>query len=139
MDQPRTKNWWARNWKWFVPAGCFSVMVLSLGFVALILSFAFGIMKSSDAYKQALAKARSSPEVVNALGSPIKEGFFISGNINVNGASGNADLAIPITGPKGKGMVYVEARKSAGEWTYSKLVVQIDRTNERIRLIDENQ
>ena len=139
MDQPQPKNWWARNWKWFVPAGCFSVMVLILGFVALILSFAFGIMKSSDAYKQALAKARSSPEVVNALGSPIKEGFFISGNINVNGASGNADLAIPITGPKGKGMVYVEARKSAGEWTYSKLVVQIDRTNERIRLIDENQ
>ncbi len=96
-------------------------------------------MKSSDAYKQALDKAKSNPDVVAALGSPIKEGYFTSGSININGASGNADLAIPISGSKGKGTVYLEAQKSAGEWSYSKLVVQIDQTNERINLLSESK
>ena len=29
--------------------------------------------------------------VIEALGSPIKEGFFVSGNTNVNGAAGEAN------------------------------------------------
>ena len=52
----------------------------------------------------------------------------------MNGGSGNADLTIPISGPKGKGTLYVVATKSAGEWTYSKLVVKIDSTGETIDL-----
>jgi hypothetical protein len=138
MNQPQKRNWWGRNWKWFVPVGCLSSIVLFLGFSALIISFVFSMMKSSDAYKQALSKARINPAVAAALGSPIKEGFFTSGSINVNGGSGNADLAIPISGPKGNGTVYVEARKSAGEWSFSKLIVQIEKTNDRINLLSEN-
>jgi Cytochrome oxidase complex assembly protein 1 len=42
------------------------------------------------------------PAVIEALGSPIKEGFFVSGNTNVNGASGEANLSIPISGPREK-------------------------------------
>jgi hypothetical protein len=52
----------------------------------------------------------------------------------VNGGSGDADLTIPISGPKGKGTIYAVATKSAGEWTYSKLVVKIDRTGDAIDL-----
>jgi hypothetical protein len=22
MNQPQERNWWNRNWKWFVPLGC---------------------------------------------------------------------------------------------------------------------
>ena len=68
------------------------------------------------------------------LGSPINDGMFLSGNTNVNGASGNADLAIPISGPKGKGTIYVAASKSAGRWSYTTLVAEIKRTGERIDL-----
>jgi hypothetical protein len=139
MNQPQKQNWWRRNWKWVVPVGCFSCLVLMLGFVALIMSFVFGIMKSSDAYKQALVMAESNPAVVSALGKPIHDGFFTYGNINVSGSSGNADLEIPISGPKGKGRVYVEAKKSTGEWSFSKLIVQIDQSNERINLLNEKK
>ena len=139
MDQPQSKSWWGRNWKWFVPVGCLSSLVLLVGIVGLIMTFVFSIMKSSDAYKQALSKAKSNPAVVNALGSPIQEGFFTSGSINVNDASGNADLAIPISGSKGKGTIYVEARKAAGEWSFSQLSVKINQTNERINLLNENK
>ena len=75
------------------------------------------------------------PAVIEALGSPIKEGFFVSGNTNVNGAAGEANLAIPIFGPKGRGTIYAKAAKSLGRWSYSDLVVEIHPTRNRIDLL----
>ena len=92
-------------------------------------------MKSTDVYKDALAKATANPAVIEVLGSPIKEGFLVSGNTNVNGASGEANLSIPISGPNGKGTIYVAANKSLGRWTYSGLVVEIAETHQRINLL----
>lgn len=130
----KSTTWWQRNWKWFVPA-CLGSVVLFAGFIVLIVAIVFGMMKSSDAYKQALAEARINPYVQEALGSPIEEGFLIMGNINVNGSSGHADLAIPVSGPAGEGTIYVVASKSAGQWTILRLVVDIKATNERIDLL----
>ena len=142
MEQPSIpsaslpqKSWWGRNWKWFVPTGCLGLALLLAGFVALLVVVIFGAMKSSDVYKDAVAKAGANPAVIDALGSPIKEGMFLSGNTNVNGASGEANLAIPISGPKGKGTIYVAATKSAGQWTYATLAVEVEKTHERIDLI----
>ena len=61
--------------------------------------------------------------------------MFLSGKTNVNGASGEADLAIPISGPKGKAKVYAVATKRAGRWTYSTLEVAVDGRNDRIDLL----
>jgi hypothetical protein len=83
-------------------------------------------MKSSDVYKTAVARAKADVRVRHALGSPIHAGMFPSGKTNVSGPSGEADLAIPISGRKGKGTIYVVATKSAGEWQYSKLIVKTD-------------
>jgi hypothetical protein len=130
-------SWWDRNWKWFVPVGCLSGLALILGLIAAILFFAFSMMKSSDAFKLAFSKAQASPAVVNSLGEPIKSGLVVSGNINVNGPSGAANLSIPISGPKGEGTVYLKA-KSMGEWTFDELVVKIDGTGEKIDLLAES-
>ena len=137
MNQPRQPDWWSRNWKWFVPVVLLSAVVLVAGFVLAIMSFVSAMMKSSDAYKEALIKAKESPAVLYALGTPITEGYFTSGTIDVSGPSGNAELAIPIYGPRGEATIYVEARKSAGEWSYSALVVQIWATHQRINLLKE--
>jgi hypothetical protein len=135
-SQPQ-RNWWSRNWKWFVPAGCLSIILLFVAFIVAIMSFAFGIMKSTDVYKDALAKAKTNPAVIEALGLPIKDGFFFSGHTEENGASGTADLSIPISGPKGKGTIYVKAEKSLGRWNYSELVAEIKKTGERIDLTED--
>jgi len=92
-------------------------------------------MKSTDVYKEALARAKADPAVIEALGSPISDGFLMSGNTNVNGASGEANLAIPIAGPKGKGTIYVSATKALGQWNYSGFVVEIGQTHQRIDLL----
>jgi hypothetical protein len=125
VPAPR-KNWWERNWKWFVPTGCLTLILLFCLFMALIFTIVMGSIKSSDAYKQAVAKARANPTVVEKLGTPIAEGYFVSGNINVQNDSGNADLQIPISGPKGKAVIHAVASKSAGKWEYSRLTIAIE-------------
>jgi len=128
-------NWWKRNWKWFVPLGCFSIVVLFVVFVGLVVLIVFSAVKSTDVYKDALARAKAHPAVIEVLGSPVTEGFLVSGNTNVNGASGEANLSIPIAGPKGKGTSYVSAKKSLGQWNYSGLVFEIAKTHQRIDLL----
>ena len=118
-----------------MPLGCFTVALLFLVFVGSIVLIVFSAMKSTDVYKEALARTKANPAVTEALGSPIKDGFLVSGNTNVNGASGESNLAIPISGPKGKGIIYVSATKSLGRWIYSGLVVEVNRTHERIDLL----
>lgn len=136
LPQERSRTWWQRNWKWFVPVCCLGALVLFAAFIMLIVTVVFGMIKSSDVYKDALVTARAHPSVVKALGSPIKEGFLVMGSINVSGPSGEADLAIPISGPNGKGTIYAVASKHEGQWTFSKLVVEIKATKERIDLME---
>lgn len=109
-------------------------LVLGGAFAAFIILVVFGAMKQTDVYQTALARAKADQRVTSALGTPIEEGWFLSGNANVSGSSGEADLTIPISGPKGKGTIYVVATKFAGEWTYSKMVVKIDSSGETIDL-----
>lgn len=134
MPQPPPPGWMQRNWKWFVPVTVVSAFSLFLGFVFLIFSTVFGIMKSSAPYQEALAKAVANPQVQSAIGTPVTDGFFSSGSISTAGGSGSASLGIPISGPKGKGSIHVEAKKSAGVWTFSTLEVAIPGQPEKIQL-----
>lgn len=118
-----------------MPLGCFSIVVLFVVFVGLVVLIVFSAVKSTDVYKDALARAKAHPAVIEALGSPVTEGFLVSGSTNVNGASGEANLSIPIAGPKGKGTIYVAAKKSLGHWNYSGLVFEIAKTHQRIDLL----
>ena len=118
-----------------MPVGCLSMLVLFVAFVVSIALIVFSAMKSTDVYKDALARAKTNSAVIDALGSPITQGFLVSGNTNVNGASGEANLSIPISGPNGKGTIYVAANKSLGRWNYSGLIVEIAKTHQRIDLL----
>lgn len=120
-----------------MPTGCLTILVLFVVFISSIVLIVFGALKSTDVYKDAVAKAKANAAVVEALGSPIEEGMFVSGSSNVNGASGESNLSIPISGPKGKGTIYLSAKKSAGRWEYDSLVVEVQKTRERIDLLGQ--
>src|ERR1041384_1901094 len=123
---PPRKGWWSRNWKWFVPTGCLTLIALGVAFVVCIFVLVFSVLKSSDVYKTALSRAKNDQRVTAAMGTPIREGMFVSGSASANGGSGEANFAIPISGPKGKATIYVVGAKSGGEWNFSKLAVKID-------------
>jgi hypothetical protein len=129
------KNWFSRNWKWFIPVvvlGMVAALALFVGGVAL---FVFGLLKSSEPYQHAVAVASSNPDVVRELGAPIVPAWYVSGNINVAGTSGNADLAIVLNGARRRGTVYVVAKKNDGVWTYSRLQVLVDGQESPIKLL----
>jgi hypothetical protein len=94
-----------------------------------------GAMRSSDVAKEAFARAQSNPLVKQQVGNPINEGWLVGGSINVSSGSGDADLSVPISGPKGKGTVYVTAQKTAGTWAYTLMQASIEGSNQKIDLL----
>lgn len=134
-ERPVKQTWWNRNWKWVVPLGCLTPILVCGGGIALIGTFAFGVIKSSAVCQQAMQVARSDVDVLAALGSPIEYGFFVSGNINVSGGTGDADLSIPISGPKGSAVLYAVAQKYAGQWTFTTLQVVVKESGKQIDLL----
>lgn len=128
------KNWWDRNWKWFVPTGCLGLIVLFGLFIAGIFFGVTSMMKDSDAYKESMTIVQHDKSVNNKLGSPIEADGMVSGNISIHNDTGNCDLQIPIKGSKGKGTLFVVAEKR-GKWKYSQMSVYIEATDEEIDLL----
>jgi len=126
------KSWLGRNWKWLLAVTFLGLVVFSAGIFALIMEG----MRGSDVAQEALARARANPAMVQRLGPGIDEGWMMSGSINVAaGGSGDAELAVPISGPKGNATVYVIARKVAGTWNYSQILAAIEGSGEKIDLL----
>jgi hypothetical protein len=131
---PKSKSWLARNWKLLLGL-VIGLMVLGIAAVLSIVAFVMSLLKGSDVAKDALAKAQSNPAVVQRLGTPIVQGWLASGSINLNNGSGDANLALPISGPKGKGTLHVIAHKTAGKWIYTLMQVNVEGSAENIDLL----
>jgi hypothetical protein len=129
-------TWWSRNWKWCVPVMAALLLALFAAFVFGILALVFGAMKSSGPYQHAMARAQADPAVTAALGTPIQAGWLVQGNFSSNGPDGEANLSIPLDGPKADGTLFVVAKKHAGEWRYETLAVNVE-GGERIVLAEE--
>jgi hypothetical protein len=129
------KSWWERNWKWFVPTGCVSILLIFVVFIATIFFGVTSMMTNSDAYKGAMTEVQKNKLVIEKLGTPIEDDGMTSGSINTtNNDSGNCNLQIPIKGPKGKATLFVVAEKK-GTWKYSEMTVFVKATKEEIDLL----
>ncbi len=134
---PKKQNWWSKHWGWALPCGCLG-LVLILG--GTITAIALGVMKgigSTEVCQQAVERAQASPALTAEIGSPIETGWLIKGSINLNGASGEADLAVPLIGPSGKAKLHLEAELHAGEWSYQLLEAEVEASSNRIDLLKE--
>lgn len=130
------RNWWDRNWKWFVPTGCLSLLVLFGLFIAGLFFGVTSMMENSDAYQGAIALTKHSKIVVEKLGNPVETDGIASGSINTSNNSGNCNLQIPLKGPKGKGTLFVVGEKR-GKWKYKELTLYIEKTEEEIDLLQK--
>jgi hypothetical protein len=126
LPRAAPKDWFSTNWKWFVPTILLGLVLVLALFVGGVVTFVFGLMKSSEPYQHAVAIASSNPHVVRELGRPLVPGWYVTGNINLSGTSGQADMAIPLKGTLRRGTVYVVAKKTNGVWTYSTLQMLVD-------------
>jgi|SRR5205085_6833321 len=103
--------------------GCGAIIILGIGCVAAIVLFVFGAIKSSDVYRGARSRVESDPRVIEALGSPVEAGWWLSGNVNVQNRRGTADFTFPVHGPKSHGTVHAVAAKENDRWNYSELTM----------------
>lgn len=112
-----------RRWLWILPLGCLGLLVLAGGALFAILSLVNGVIQQADAYTVPLQRAQASAEVRGLLGEPVEAGWFTQGNIRFKNDEGEAELSIPLQGPRGSAILRVEATKQAGEWTYQRMQV----------------
>jgi len=96
----------------------------------------FGVMKNSDAYRMSIAEIMASPAARASLGADIEPGYFVGGNIRINGSEGQASLEIPLKGSRANGVAFSRARKSAGVWEINLLVIRVEGSTEPIVLIN---
>jgi hypothetical protein len=90
VQTPRP-SWWSRNWKWVVPVLVLAgIVATAVPLVAIYFfaSFLLHTMKSSGGYQEALAAARGNPAAIQALGTPIKDGWLPTGSVQSGGTSG---------------------------------------------------
>ena len=127
MSSP-PRSWWQGNWKWVVP-------ILALFFAGSIVLFVLTLMRHTDVFQEAVARAEANPQVRSDLGEPIREGWWISGHVRTTLSSGNAALAIPLKGSREDGTLYAVAHKSAGRWRYDTLEVAVEGRPGRISLL----
>ncbi len=97
------------------------VMATILACTALIFFVIFSSMKSSQAYVRGIQAARSSATVQEVLGTPLQEGFFVSGSVSDSGATGSARLNIPLSGPRQSGTLTIVAFKQESTWRLDTL------------------
>jgi len=123
-----------RNWARAGVIVLLGIVLLGAGAVYSVVS----VLRNSTAYTQAMTLSRADPQVVAALGTPIKAGWFPSGRLSIAGAAGKAFLTIPVSGPKCDGRVVTMAAKRAGVWTTTLLIVNTNCSAGVIVLINTN-
>ena len=105
-----------------IAAALVGLVALGAGFVA----FAGGIMKSSDAYAEAMARAAADCRVADALGTPVEAGMLVSGSVETSGSAGRAELSIPVEGSQGAGTLHVVASRSLEVWSFELLRLEVE-------------
>ncbi len=130
-------SWWKRNWKWVVPVGgCFTLIIVAVIAIASIFYGVTNAIEDSQPYEFALEKINTDEDLVNALGTPIEKDGMVSGNWNYVNGKKSAKMTIPISGPKGSGILFVEATGEDDDWTYHVIRVEIE-DSETFDIIEE--
>ncbi len=119
-------SWWKRNWKWAVPVGgCLSILIIGVIAIGSIFYGVANAIEDSQPYEYALEKINTDENLINALGSPIEKEGMVNGSWNYTNGQKAVNMKIPISGPKGKGTLFVEATGEGDDWTYQVIRVEI--------------
>ena len=96
---------------------------------------ALHVFKISEPFHGAMERVKTSPEVIQTLGSPVKIGLFLSANEETQNGEGKADMTVPVSGPNGEGIVHLKAYEWHGEWDYSELLLRMKGSNQLIDIL----
>jgi len=90
-------------------------------------------MRSSDVAKLTIATAQTNPALAEKLGLPLKTSELISGYTDAS--TGTALVVVPISGPRGSGVLYADVRKQSGIWQLRSLVFRAEGSTVNLDLL----
>lgn len=126
-QQPPQKSSGCLKW---LAIGCGALLVLACIAVVAVVMFAFAAMRRTDVYREAFTRASNDPRVIEALGTPIEDGWWLTGRIDNDHNDGVARITFPISGPKGKARVHFSASRENDAWSYSSIIVRPEKGGE---------
>jgi uncharacterized RDD family membrane protein YckC len=99
------------------------LLLLGVGIMFFIFLFVFigNAMKSSEAYKLAIQEIEKNTEIKNETGGIVGYGFMPTGNINVSGSEGQAQLEITVKGKLKDIDVNTYLESKDGKWRLIEL------------------
>jgi uncharacterized membrane protein len=98
-----------------------------------------GAIKGSEPYRMSMEGVRSSAAVKAVLGERIEPGYFVSGQLQINGGDGRAAFEIPLHGSDGEGTAYSHALKKEGVWDLIVLIVRVPGRQDPIVIINKSK
>jgi len=138
--QRQQKNWFGRNWKWAVPSlGCLVIIVIAIFLAGAMVVKVTDLFKESTPYSDGMAALKSNELVIEEIGEPIEPNGMFQGNVHYSNDGGNADIKVPVKGPKGEATLLVIGEEVDGEWTYLKMEVTISDSDKKIDLLKKDE
>jgi hypothetical protein len=123
----KTLAWVKRHW------------TLSLHFIlatAVIgIALSFWSIRVSPPAQLAFAQAKSNPIAASILGSPVRQGFFVTGMVDHLRSGQYADVQMNLYGPSGQGKLYGNAVKMNDVWQLTTLELAVDGRPGRVNLL----
>ncbi|SDW51558.1 cytochrome c oxidase assembly factor Coa1 family protein [Flavobacterium degerlachei] len=133
------RNWWERNWKWFL-----AVIVLALGIWLFLISVAntnsidvVQAYSENALYENALAKVNTNDEAISILGNlePLDQLAILEGSAKYSTDKQRIETTVRIKGSKAKGKMDISAFKKGNNWQYEKINIRINSTKEVISIV----
>lgn len=136
IPPPLEKSWLDRHAAWKIPLAIVAGVILLCAFVGTVFTIVSYSFHKSFVFNEAIARAERNPQVVNRIGTPLKAGWLPTGNIQVSGDTGTAQMEIPVTGPRGNATIRLDARKASGTWRFSVVEIEFEGETNWISLLE---
>ncbi len=112
------------------------MIVIGLIFV---FSLFYGIssdLEDKEPFQYAFEVINKDEEMIRHLGSPIVQDGIFMGDMSWSNGEQSVDVRIPVSGPKGEGVLYLKARETNGVWTYQEIELKI--SDEGFDMLEED-
>jgi hypothetical protein len=114
------RNWWQRNWRWFVPT--LAGVLLVLGAIAAFWGLYLRVYQL-DVYRSAMRQIQADETLQDELGQPIRKAGWRPPSARIE--DDETDIRWNIAGPKQAAKAHVAARLMQDKWEIVQLEVTL--------------
>ena len=138
MARDGSKSVWSNPWTWGIGGCCLGCIAIPLLFITAIGGLGIWGYRSAgmgELKEAALTAAQNNAALVEILGEPIESGFPRSTSVNLDNGHTQGRLVLPLSGPKGEGMLEIRGEKRDGRWVVLALTFEAEEGSEVLQLL----